>query len=563
MGDRNGMRQPRSYLLLTLAITLLVNAPASTQELARVNGEPITLEELLYQLGALHGELKEPQGAVQVPDPMALLQRLIDVRLVVQEARNIGLDELPAVRNQIEAGRKELIRRTVIDERIKDTVEGDPAQVERLYRDAVREMQVASALFPSTEAADEFRWALANGADFESAAEAMVESGAATGREPAQYFKAAQMRRQVAAALLDLAVGETSRPIELAEGVTVVQLLDVRYPEDAEARARAEEQALTIRREAKLAEYSQELRSRYASMNRELVDSLDYDSAEPGLEALRQDERVLVEIRGGDPITVADLTAAIAEKFFHGMDRAIEAQRVTAEIPLVLDRLILERAVMLETERLGLLERPSFKDSLRRQEEGLIFGSFVSKVINPKVKLEEAELEAFYAEHRSEFENPTMMRLESIAFTGRDDAQAALERLRRGSDFDWVRDHARGLAAADSLDQSWAFAGQLLALPTLPGEVQDALAGAGADDFRLCTQPDGPTHVLRVLEIFASAPKPYEEVRNQIAGQLFVTKRQAVLDQWTGELMNASEVEILVGGDELGALLGLGAGDEA
>lgn len=577
MGERNRMREPPSRLLvafpIVLAIALMpaaspplgaeVAAPAGERELARVNGEPITLEELLYQLGSLHGDLRKPEGSVQMPDPMELLRRLVDVRLVVQEARNIGLDELPEVRRRIDAGYKELIRQTVIEERVGDIAAGDPAEVDRLYREAVREVEVASVLFPSVEAAEEFRWALADGADFESAADAMVELGTATSREETRYLKAAQLLPQVADVLLGLEIGETSPPIEVAGGVTVARLLDVRYPEDAEARARAEDQALTMRRQAELAKYSQELRSRYASVNRDLVESLDYDSPEPGLEALRQDDRVLVEIRGGDSITVADLTASMEQKFFHGMDRAVEAQRVTEEVPGTLDRLLLERAVLLETERLGLADRPSFRDASRRQEEGLIFGTFVNKVINPKVQLEEPELEAFYSEHRSEFENPTMMRLDNIAFEERAAAEAALERLRRGSDFGWVRDHSRGAAGADVLEKGWVFGGQLLALPTLPSEVQDALAGAAAGDFRFCAQPEGPFHVLRVLEIFASTPKPYEEVKREIAGRVFSRKRQAVLERWTGELMKASEVEFLVDGDELDSLLGLSRGGQA
>lgn len=541
------------------AVGAATAAPQEARDLARVNGESITLGELLHQLGALHGDLREPQSLVEMPDPMGLLQRLVDVRLVVQEATTIGLDELEGIEKQIAAGRKEIIRQTVLAERVKDIDRGDPTEVERLYRDAVREVEVESALFPSLEAAEEFRWALADGADFDSAAAAMVEAGSAKSHDKRHYVEASRLRPQLSKAVLDLEIGQTSQPLEIAEGVAMVRLHDVRYADNDEARASAEEQALAARQQAELTKYGAELRSRYARVNQKLLDSLDYDTPTPGIEALGFDDRVLVEISGSEDITVADLTARIQMKFFHGMDRAIERQRVTREVPGELDRLVLERAVALEVERLGLDQRPSFRYALQAQEDGVIFSAFVGKVINPKVELETAELEAFYEEHRSEYTTPQMMRLDSLAFEAREDAEEALRRLRGGSDLKWLSTHAEGRADPESVAVGWRFEGQILALDGLEAELRDALAGASEGDFRLAVEPDGVTHVLRVVEVFSPQAKPFEQVKKEIAGKVFARKRQEILERWLGELRKASEIEVLVDKESLGTLLGVGA----
>ncbi len=538
------------------AAAIGASADPASQELARVNGEAVTMAELLHHLGTMHEGVGEAQ--VQPPDPLALLERIISVRLVVQEARAIGLDELPQVADQIEAVRRDLIKRAVTRERVKGIVEADRAEVERLYREAVREVEVASVLFPTVEAANAFRMSIEAGADFDFLAEKMIQLGKAERREAAQYLPARQLLPSVARAVDELEVGQVTPPISLGNRFTVVKLLGARLPDDPEARAGAEQQALAMRQELALAEYSQELRERYASPDRALIESLDYDSSDSSLAALRGDLRVLVGIRGGEPITVADLTARIQARFFHGIDRAIERRRVNDEIPGVLDRLILVRAVELEAERLGIEGRPSFQNALRAEEEAVLFSTFVSKVIDPRVELEVEELEAHYADHRAEFATPTMVRLDSLAFVRRDDAATALARLRQGSDMGWMREHTAGQADPSQIAEEWAFAGKLLSVPTLPQAAQDALAGAGEGDFRLCEQAGGPFHVLRVVEFFPPQPKAFEEVKREIAGKLFARKRQATLERWMGELRKASEVEVLVDGKGLEEFLGVG-----
>lgn len=557
---------PRSHLALAaIALAALSVGPAVAQsasvtgseELARVNGETITMNELLHHLGVMHEGMGPAPNVVEAPDPMSLLQRLINVRLVVQEARNIGLAELPEIAGQLEAGRRDLIKRAVIDEQVKDIESADPEQVERLYRDAVREVEVTSVLFPTREAAETFLLSIADGADFDFLAEKMVQAGNASQREEAQSLKAGKLLPQISRALSELEPGGVTPPIQVGGSYTVVKLLEVRFPQDPEARAQAEGQALTVQRELALAEYSQELRERYAAPDRELIESLDYDSSKPGLEALKADQRVLVEIRGGEPISVADLTERIADKFFHGIEHAIERQRVNDEVLGVVDRLILERAVALEAKRLGVEQRATFQSALKAQQGGLIFGTFVSRVINPKVAIENEELEAYYAEHRAEFTTPQMVRIENLVFARREDATAALARLRRGSDMRWMRDRAEGQVDPSAANAGWRFAGTLLALAALPDEVQAVLEGAATGDYRLCEQPDGPFHVLRVIESLAPQPRSFDEVRKEIAGKVFARKRQAILEEWMGKLREASEVEMLVDEKGLRDLLGV------
>jgi hypothetical protein len=97
---------------------------------ATVNGEPVTLAEMMERLGSLHQEAADPAAAPAHPDPMLVLQRIIDARLVVQEARSIGLDQQPEVIDRLAAARLALLKSGVARNAVKNVTAADPADVE-------------------------------------------------------------------------------------------------------------------------------------------------------------------------------------------------------------------------------------------------------------------------------------------------------------------------------------------------------------------------------------------------------------------------------------------------
>ncbi|MDW7712628.1 MAG: hypothetical protein SCH98_19355, partial [Deferrisomatales bacterium] len=119
--------------------------------LAEVGGEPITLDELwrtLRPAPEAGGERDDLVGAAaRAREPMKLLERLIDIRLVVREAHEIGLHELPEVREYVEAFGRRTLREHLAEHRLR-SVEADEAVVERLYREATREWRLRGVVFP-------------------------------------------------------------------------------------------------------------------------------------------------------------------------------------------------------------------------------------------------------------------------------------------------------------------------------------------------------------------------------------------------------------------------------
>jgi parvulin-like peptidyl-prolyl isomerase len=554
---------------LLLAVTLVPAEDAKLpvvddrESVASVNGEPVTLEDLRRQIESLHAEVSEIGEMVERPDPSALLERIIDVRLIVQEARIIGLDELPEVTTELRQGRMAILKRMLIDECVKEITEGDPAVTDGLYRDSVREVKIESALFRTEEDATAFGTAVEAGRDFQALAKEMIEQNSATAIAAARYVKAKELFPEVSTVLLDLEVDSISPPIKLPQGFTVVRLIEIRYPDDPEARELAEQQALRVRQEAALAAYTDEMRTSYAKIDREIVDSLDFDSEVEGLERMRNDNRIVAEIMGAEPVTVAELTERVEKKFYHGVKGAIERNRVNSEVYGILDRVILERAALLEAERLGLESTESYRSSRKRLEDRVLFSKFMAKVVNPEIKLEEDELKTYHAEHAGDYTSLETIRLESLAFHARDDAEAALAKLRQGADPKWMRANADGQVDSETDVNALEFNGRERAVVSLPEGVRNVVEGASAGDVRFYADPGGAFYVLLVGEFTPPKPLEYSEVREQIAKILFEVKRQEVIENWLQQLKEASEIEIFVDDEELRAILGLGSMEEA
>jgi hypothetical protein len=534
------------------------------EAIAVVNGEPITLEDLFEQIDMVHTELSDGSARVALPQPSELLGRLIDARLILQEARNIGLDELPEFERRRDEARKELVRRKLAESAVATISEGDGSVVEQLYRNAVRHARVQSIDFHDESQAAEFTSAISAGAEFESLASEALDSGAVEGALQPRTLPIDQMLPEVADAVMALEPGAISQPIKIEERFTLVRLLGFEYPDDPEARQKAERDALKLRQNTALAEYTDSLRERYADVDWKFVSDLDYGPNGPGFEALSNDERIAAKVRGGGSITVAELTAAVEKKFYHGVEESMQRGRVDNEVASVLDRMLLERAATLEADRLGIARDPAFQREMRQLENGLLFGFFLSNVINTDLDLDDQELQNFYEQHMDEYMNPEMYRLRSVAFVAREDAEAALKRLRDGADMDWLKKQAQGQADSEAYPGLLEFKPRrLVAGSTLPAELQETLTGASRGEYRFAAMPEGPYYVLRVEEVFPSTPMPYESVHETLLTRVYREKRQRAVEEWTGRLREASDIAVFVNDDELRSLLGFSNGGDS
>lgn len=522
--------------------------------LATVNGESLTLEEFDRALASVHEGMGD-NVAKSRSNPSELLDRMINVKLILQEARNIGLDSLPEVVGALKSYEENTLREMLYGDHVRNIRKADKKEVDRRYKEAVKEIKVKSVLFEKEEDAKRLEAELKAGGNFEDSVKKILDPGGAKGELEGQYLKNESMIPEVAAAISSMKDGEVSSPVKIGNRFTFVKLEGVRYPEDAAARKKAEKEALQAKRTAALKKYVDGLKKKHAKVDDKLVESLDFEAADPGFDKFLTDARVLVKIKGEKPVTVGDLATALQKKLFHGAERAAQEKKINKRKANALEELLVKRVVIKEAKRKKLDKTEYFRNRVGEYRDGVLFGVFVQKAIDPDVKVTEQEIKTYLQEHIGEYTMPEMIRIDSIAFSARKDAEDVLEKLRKGAEFQWAKSNAEGRLDATKDGKVLDFGGALLTVTDLPEGARKAVSGAAAGEYRIYGEAGGPYYVLYVKEAFPSRPQPLETVKDKLGKKVFIEKRQKSLHEWEDKLRKASTVKVFAKGKNLDRIM--------
>jgi len=520
--------------------------------LATVNGEPVSWNAFVDALSSVHAEA--PTGTRRAKqNPQALLNRLITSKLIAQEARNIGLDQTPEYKAAVETFRRETLATALLARPAKSVTKNDPADVERIYRANVGMARFDSLLFEKKPDAEALVAKVKAGGDFAASARAAVAAGQSKSFDEGGGAKLSELQPEVVNALTALKPGQVSGVIAVSRGWIVAKLAELSIPDDKAARAKAEDEALDWKRLQAVKAYSNDLRKRYVKLDAKLLDGLDFDAESPGLAAFKKDTRVVAAVEGTKSVTVGDLATEVERNFFHGTEKAAKEKKMNAKKYSALDELLVNRLTFVEGTRLGLDKTSDFRDKQRAFEEGLLFTAFLKKVILPDVKIDEAEIRAWYDGHKDDYSSPAMLRLESIAFGNRADAEDARKKAASGADFGWLRKNASGRSpAADDVMQ--LNGGVFLVDQVDPG-LAKILTNPAEGDARLFAAPGGPVYVVLIREVIPNKTQPYADVRSDAGQAVINEKTKSTLDTWSDKLRKAYTVKTFVTPVELDALV--------
>lgn len=531
------------------AISILVCASASGQTLpvrdgrpivATVNRDTIALDELVLQLESASDLGRLRQGRATQPE-LDLLGRMVTSRLIFQEAQRMGLDETPEILKEAEV-QSRVILRDVLTERVTRNVKPDPAVVQKVFRELVREWKTTSLLFQQEAAARRAHMEISNGLAFATVGAKAVAAKTARFDGDDGYHKRDEYLPPIAEAIAPLRAGQLGPLVRIQAGYVVVQVVDIRYPENPEALAEARNRSLQERRGVAMTAHQNALRRDYAVVHKAVLKSLDYEAPKPGIDALLKDKRVVAEIKGAAPVTVADLTDYLQIQFFHGTDKASQRRRMNERKEDALEATLMRRLLNMEARKLGLDKAPAYRDRVRGYTESLVFGAFLNKVIAPVNKLREDELKRYYDANISSYSSPPMMRVRGLAFAKRTLAEDALRKLREGADFNWLSANAPGQLPKDT-QGLLTFDARPVTVESMPVGMRKALDGAKAGESRLYSSPQGFAYVLNVKDLIAPTSRSYAEVREELSKKLYEEKINRAVEEYGRKLRAQSKVE--------------------
>ena len=524
----------------------LTSGRLASLPVAEVNEESITLGDLRRAMSQATEE--EAGGATQanLGNPMEILERLVEIRLFVQEAKEIGLDELPGVRNLVDVFFRRTLRENLLQRQIKE-VKVDEREAQRLYEEAVREWRVKGLIFKEEADATTFLQAVKDGASFDEAARKYVADGKATskGGELGEYVKRKDLLPEMGTMIGELTPGSITRVMAVEGGVGVIQLLEARLPESEKARAGARQQALNFAQNVFLVEYRRQLVEKYVKIHKDQLDELDFGGTVENFENLLKDERAVASIQGEDPVKVSDLARAMREKFYHGIGRAIEAGKSKDMKLPALNEILSKRVFLKEALAQGIDKTSEFIAAVAEYENSVLFGTFIERVMRPEIKVTPTDIREYYENHIDQFSSPEMVVLKSIAFRNDSDAQEVLEKLRKGTDYRWVKGNAGGQVELENNGGS-PFTGSLQAVGSLPEAVRRVLVGVDEGDYLIYKDKGKYFHVVHVEKRVPAEIKSLEQSQKKLIEDVYKENFDQALRGWKNKLKQAYSTHVYV-----------------
>lgn len=525
------------FLGLMVAASGCATLPPSLDDvvLARVNGEPLTVQDLDDAFESRHQGhtvLLAGAGAVR-----SFLDKTIDRRLLVQEGRRIGLDQGPAIRRAVDAQEATRAR----DQRYKDEVSRPPeipeAAVRAAYDKIAVSYRVRHILTYSREDAEQALARIRAGEAFGAVANAMSVGEAASKGGDLGFVVWGQLDPVQEAAVEAMRAGDLRGPLETSQGWNVLFLEEIRpwaaRPELDKMRHRIRvslSQRAIARRSV---EYFETLRSRWKT---EVVEAALTEEnllgQGPGPERAAE---IVVARAGERTVSLANLRGRLDPEAARRMPRPWALKQIRG----ILDDLVFGLLLEQEALRRGYASRPEIAKEVQKLEEALVFDALLSQVIYPRVQVGDAEVRAFYDANPAPFTEPEAVRVSLISLEGRAAAEALLNELQAGADFATLaRQRSRDpLTASTGGEFGWLTRG------SADPAIETAAFALSSGELGIAER--GPAaFVIKVEARRPARVQDFSLVKEKAREMLLRQRRREETNRWVARLREASEIAI-------------------
>lgn len=522
---------------------------------AVVNEEPITLKEFTYELATMHSGMEESKAKAN-QNYTKLLNRLITIKLIKQEALNIGFDKTPSVQKQIEDFELKTMFQLLLSTQISD-LQPDEAVVKEMYSKMALEAKLLTYKFHLQEDAEALLSELKTSADFKKLADKMVAEGKAEGGATPEYVGLNDLFPNAAKAVFDMKIGDISEVFKAEKGYILFKLEDRRVFEDPEIYRAAQKRALEQKAKEVQAEYLANLIDKYATFDDKNMAVLDFDeilkknpeaTVIATMSQFENDQRPLVTLSDGNKsvaITVAEVAEELKGGMYHGIDKKISPEQMNSEKRDILTNRMYAISGRMEAESLAIHKSASYLEKVDKYREEVLFDTFLAKAVLPGLTVSEEDVRRYYYSHLDDYSTPLMIKMKSLVFTDLQNAQEAQKKLRAGSDFKWVSANMTGMAKENN-KEILGLDGRLLTVTALPEDLHELVEVSKQGDVIVYAGPDNLYYTLVMETIHPPKAKMYQEVRQEAGKVVYGQKINAALEEWIVKLKEVYETEIFI-----------------
>jgi peptidyl-prolyl cis-trans isomerase C len=494
--------------------------------LAVVNGEPITEEDLKYSLGIAHR--KEDLSSAGTLNLSQFIKKLVDDRLIIQEAYRMGMEEYPEVQQALQAYiLRESVVRLYNDEIIKKVTVSEE-DIISYYKKNYERFSLGIIDVDSEDNAQEIIEQLREGADFKELTQKYsTHPSQKDGGEV--VLRRNSLTPPIEKAVSNLKPGEFSDVIKIQNRYYIFKLISKKEAPDEElesVRANIERTVRKQKEKERSDEYLKYLREQKAiKIDHELLSTLRLNGGSEEIERLLKDERTLAEV-SGSLLTVGNFVAL-----------AKSSPRKSKEE--ILNEWIDRKVVDHEALNRHYEMKPDLKDMVYRYKNQVLKNTFIKRVIVPQITLSEEALQNYYVNHQESFMKPTRFKIQQITVKTTDSAQDVLNSLRNGADFSWLaKERSVDSAAIEGGDVGWIIKVEM------PEPVRKILDTLKLGEISPIITIDSQYRIIRLLGRKEEEVQEFDKVKNAVYRASFEEQLNTLLNKYVTQLKTDAEITI-------------------
>jgi parvulin-like peptidyl-prolyl isomerase len=522
-GGRGGLLL---FALCSMLLFLVGCASVLQKEniLAVVEGEPITEEDLKYSLNVTHR--REDLSSASALNLSQYVQKLIDDRLIINEARSMVLDQSPEVQQAIQAY---ILRESVVrlhDEEIVQKVRVTEKDILEYYKKNYERFTLGLIEVDTEENAKDLLEKLRKGENFAELAQKY--STHASKKEGGKVdLTRSSMSPFIEKAVASLKPEEFSDVIKAANKYYIIKLIKRKEAPDEELerlRGSIKPAIMKQKEKERSDEYLKYLRERATiKLDHEILSAISLGTSEE-LEKWSKDTRPLAGVNG-TVLTVREFVASTTPYTRKSNEDILNSW---------LDRKLVDHEALSRHYE----NNPDLKKMLYRYENQLLKNTFVKRVIIPRIVISDKTLEDYYSKQQKSFIKPATYRIQQITVKTMDEARDILNNLKNGADFSWLaKRRSTDSAASKCGDVGW------VTKVDLPEPLRNIMDTLKPGDISPIVKVDSFYTIVHLREKIEEKVKEFNEVKDAVYRACFNEQINTMLDKYVNQLKADAQIK--------------------
>jgi len=502
--------------------------------IAIVNNDTLYASSLDTLFMKVHSQMSDRRK--EEFDYKKLLNKLVNDRLITQEATMLGLDQEDWLVNSLERQRRRNAIRQFVAENFSPDTEPSVEQIHDYFEKNYRKMQIRSIAVQSLDQAQEIYESIKNGASMDSAAQAVSVDmyKYKGGLHNLKYY--GDIEREIRDKADNLQPGELSRPFPYRQAFSLIRIEKSLPADQNELPDKRDKIVLALRqvnREDQWRSFVRDLEEKYrVNEDSALLEEIMADSSElfsPGF--TEGSDQPVLYLDDGFGYSDEELRKNISYTAMNNADKPFD-NVLKLGLKAAREEFVLSAAARSK----GYFDHPAVMAKYDKSLDSALIEIYLKETVVSGIKFSHKEFDEYYNEHLDDFREPDQYQLDQVIVKNENEAREIEKRLSEGADFDYIVSQYRD--GDDELieDVDW------MTLQAFPDEVADNIRRLDIVESSRAFQVAEGWIIFNLRGHRRGEPKPMADVEMKIREVMFQKKFDEKLDEILAALKENSVI---------------------